>query len=211
MPKGFHFGRTQTRHYVSEYYSISAITFKQVIGAVKGNYRIDGLSKNLTDEHASFSLVSNNRWEHIALFTIKGQEIPVPLQHDNRSASNKLYLVCPYCVKNCLRLYALKTTYACRGCAKLHYPSQSEREPERLARKIRKNRKAIWGNNVSGIDDLFSSSYWPKPKGMRHNTFKQKRDALLKIEERHRVLLNEQIKAITGNTTNLADNDVLIN
>ena len=46
---------------------------------------------------------------------------------------------------------------------------------------------------------------------MRHNTFKQKRDALLKIEERHRVLLNEQIKAITGNTTNLADNDVLIN
>lgn len=197
MPKGCHYGRTQTRPYTSEYQRIPAKLFCNLLDAPVGNYSIN--SDQLSDEHKAFKLIETERWSRIAVFTIKGKEHPIPLQLDNRSASNKLYLVCPYCRHQRQHLYAVKNAYSCRKCLGLHYASQSERPMERLARRIRKQRATLWGYDWPDRYNLLEScEWWPKPKWMRYDKFSVKRMAIIKLERKYWVLAAAQIDSMFG-------------
>ncbi|WP_077340036.1 hypothetical protein [Pseudocolwellia agarivorans] len=195
MPTGFHSGRKQTRSYIGEYHRIYAKSFKCLIDSELGNYQID--SANLDKEHCQFSLIESEEWPRVMIFTIKEKKIPIPLQQDNRSASSKLYLVCPCCVKQRESLYVLKYLFACRACANLHYGSQSESKAERLARRIRKQRALIWGYDWIDRDNLFEQSYyWPKPKGINWSTYYKKRMKLNELEKEYWGISRVQMERI---------------
>ncbi|MBV1911968.1 MAG: hypothetical protein KUG78_21945 [Kangiellaceae bacterium] len=185
MPKGFHYGRTQTRHYTCEYFKISAISFKKLIDSPVGKYKIN--SEHLSKEHSNFNLITTERWKRVLIFRIKEKQIPVPLNIDKRSASNKLYLICPYCSQQRQHLYAVSNAYGCRKCLDLQYACQSERPAERLARRIRKLRREIW-RNEDWLDtvNLFERCEWyPKPKWMRWEKFNRERDKITNLENRY--------------------------
>ena len=181
MGRGIHSGRTQFRPYTNEFYRIPAKAFRSLLTSPLGDYKLNGL--DLSEAHCNFKLRDSNRWELVMEFTFDGREVPIPLRQDTRSASNKLYLVCPYCSQSRQHLYAVTNTYACRLCAGLHYASQSERQPDRLARKIRKLRRSLWGNERENIDNLLdNSSWWPKPKRVRWSTFEKKKTEIAALE-----------------------------
>lgn len=185
MPKGFHYGRTQSRHYTCEYHRIHASWFKKMLTAKLSKYRIpiDQLSK----EHQIFKLIDTKHWGRVAEFNIKDKKIPIPLRVDKRSVSNKLYFICPYCRHQRQHLYAVTNAYGCRKCLDLQYACQSERPAERLARRIRKLRAAMW-RNEEWLDtvSLFERCEWyPKPKWMRWDKFNRERDKITILEDRY--------------------------
>lgn len=184
MPRGNHYGRNKTRSYTEQYRRISAISFKPLIKAPLGEYVISG--EHLSEDHQKLALIENSDHVRIALFDIQGHEHQIALRLDNRSASNKLYISCPYCQKSKQHLYIVVNAYACRTCLRLHYPSQSERPRIRLMRRIRKRRKELWGADWPEINNMFHPiDDWPKPDGMRWHTFFNKRDAIIKLENRY--------------------------
>ena len=183
MGRGIHYNRTQTRHYTNEYHRIAARAFRHLLTSQVGRYKINGLDRS--DAHCNFTLKDADRGR-VMVFTFDNREISIQLRQDNQSASNKVYLVCPYCTHSRQHLYALSDTYACRVCAGLHYSSQSEREPDRLARRIRKLRRQLWGNDCIDADNLLESCcWWPKPKRMRSVTFEKKRTEIEALERRN--------------------------
>lgn len=195
MPKGFHFGRQQTRNYTTEYQQLHASTFKTLSTSPEGTYRIN--CEELSENHKIFTLHHSEDWQRLLLFNIAGKKLPIPLSIDTRSASKKLYLICPYCLHQRESLFAMRYGYSCRICANLHYPSQSEREYDRLFRKIRKQRRKIWGNTLPClINDMFESSiYWPKPKNMKQKSFTKQQAELQKLEQTY----HQWIKRRFGN------------
>ena len=134
------------------------------------------------------------------LFTIHNKQVPVPLQLDNASASNKLYLVCPYCATQRQYLLAVKKTYACRDCLNVHYASQSESKIDRISRRIRKQRAKLWDYDSIFVNDLFEcSSYFPKPKGLHNKTFLKKQSELINLEAEYWKLARKQLgNILTG-------------
>lgn len=197
MPKGCHYGRTQTRPYTSEYQRIPAKLFCNLLDAPVGNYSIN--SDQLSDEHKAFKLIETERWPRIAVFTIKGKEHLIPLQLDNRSASNKLYLVCPYCQHQRQHLYAVKNAYSCRKCLGLHYASQSERHKERLMRKIRNKRKKLWGADWPDVNNMFENSmYWAKPKCLHWKTFYKAQEELKQLERQYWPMIDLHFNSMFG-------------
>tara|TARA_R110000803_G_C11820229_1_gene301837 strand:+ start:122 stop:538 length:417 start_codon:yes stop_codon:yes gene_type:complete len=113
------------------------------------------------------------------------KKISVPLQTDSRSVSNKVYLICPCCVKQRQHLYMLKKLYACRECTNLSYASQSEGKQDRLARRIRKLRTNLWGSSAEINNLVESTMYFQKPKYMKWKSFEVKRDKILSIERQY--------------------------
>ncbi|MFT6909352.1 MAG: hypothetical protein ACJAS1_006068, partial [Oleiphilaceae bacterium] len=170
MPRGCFYGKSRRRVYTTECCRISAIAFKPLLNNKSGYYTITG--DQLSDQHKRFELIWAGGDHVVVEFTIDQKKIRVYLVQDNRSASNKLYIVCPYCKIRRQHLYAASNTYACRGCLRLHYPSQSKRSNIRLRQKIRNKRKKIWGEDWPDVNNLFKNSrYWPKPKGLHWKTF----------------------------------------
>lgn len=192
MPKGFHYGRAQHRAYTGEYHKLYAKTCKTLLNAELGkfNYNITCYS----EEHQTFELKEVNNIRYLS-FIINDREHQIALKLDNRSASNKLYITCPYCQKNKQHLFAFKNGYACRSCLGLHYGCQSERPQERLMRRIRKLRVELWGADFPFVYDMFDQcKYWPKPKWMRWATFEKKRSHIVKLEERYWPLVRAQME-----------------
>ncbi len=195
MPRGFHCGHSETRLYTTERYRINAQSFKVLLAGRLGKYTIT--QDYLTDEHRQFELFDTAEWGRLMLFKISGKQCPVPLSLDNRSASNKLYLICPYCTHQRQHLYAMRYGYACRTCGQLHYPSQSEREEARLMRKIRKLRIQVWGHNWPEVHNLIDNSdWWPKPKGMRWATFEKHRKGLKSLENSHNHMMEKWLRIL---------------
>jgi hypothetical protein len=181
MPKGHHCGRTQLRSYTTDYHRISAKVFKSLLTADIGNYcvNVDFLSR----EHQELKLTELENGVRLMTFNINKQSHKIVLKLDNRSASNKLYITCPYCQKKRQHLYAIKTAYVCRECVCLNYTSQSERTNERLIRRIRKLRIQLWGYDWPDVDNMFNNiRYWSKPRWMRWGTFEQKRNKIIELE-----------------------------
>jgi len=194
MPKGHHYGRAQTRAYTTEYQRIHANVFNQLLTKPLGSYSIN--SEYLDDDHKTFFLNENDRGVRYIEFTINDKSHQIALKLDNRSASNKLYITCPYCQEQRQSLYAVKYAYACRQCIKLHYVSQSERPQDRLLRRIRKLRKELWGYDCPDVNNIFEQvTYWPKPKWVRWKKFKQNRDQIVELEKRYWPMISAQIKA----------------
>lgn len=197
MPKGHHYGRKQTRAYTSEYHRINARVFKSLLTEPLGNYSID--SDHLSDGHQKLTLKENKNGVRSMIFTINNKPHKIALKLNNSSASNKLYIICPYCQKQRQSLYALKYAYACRQCIGLHYASQSERSQDRLMRRIRKLRKELWGYDWPEINNMFEQvAYWPKPKWMRWKTFEQKRNNIILLEKKYWPMAITQMKTTFG-------------
>lgn len=184
MPRGHHYGRSQTRSYTTQYCSVPAKVFKQLLTAPVGHYN---LSRNLlSDEHNALELTESESGNRSLTFVIAGKPHYIALQQDNRSVSNKLYITCPYCRKQRQKLFAIKTAYACRECLNLSYLCQSKGKQERLARRIRKLRNELWGVDYPQINNLFENILlWPKPKWTRWRTFECKREKILALEARY--------------------------
>jgi hypothetical protein len=182
MPKGHHYGRTQARAYTAGYHRIYDNIFKNLVTASLGNYMLS--SDSLSSEHKKLTLSEQTDGNRYLTFTINDKPHKIALKLDNSSASNKLYISCPYCQKQRQSLYAIKYAYACRQCIGLHYASQSERPQERLMRRIRKLRKELWGYDWPDVNSMFENIYyWPKPKWMRWTTFEQKRNNITELEK----------------------------
>jgi hypothetical protein len=197
VPKGHHYGRTQARAYTGEYHRINASVFKSLLTKPLGSYLIH--SDRLSDEHKKLSLKENKNGVRYVTFAINDKPHTIELKLDNRSASNKLYITCPYCQKQRQSLYAIKYAYACRQCIGLHYATQSERPQERLMRRIRKLRKELWGYDWPDVNNMFEQvAYWPKPKWMRWKTFEQKRNKITELEKRYWPMADIQMKAMFG-------------
>ncbi len=178
----FHSGRK--RSYIHEYFRIPAKIFKHLLNLQLGFYKITG--DDLGEGHNTFELVRSKSRSHSLVFTIKDREIFIPLQLDSRSASKKLYLLCPHCHHQRQHLYAVEFSYACRQCLGLHYATQSERPLVRLRRKIRRLRKALWGNDWPKVLELGQySKFWPKPKWMKWDKFIRERNKIAKLEEEY--------------------------
>jgi len=197
MPKGHHYGRAQTRAYTGEYHRIHANVFKPLLTTPLGSYSIN--SEYLSDNHRKLVLKENKNSVRYVTFTINDKPHQIALKLDNRSASNKLYITCPYCQKQRQSLYAIKYAYGCRQCIGLHYASQSERPNERLMRRIRKLRKELWGYDWPDVNNMFEQvSYWPKPKWMRWKKFEQKRDKITELEKQYWPMVDAQMKVMFG-------------
>ena len=197
MPKGHHYGRTQTRAYMTEYHRISAKVFKSLLTVPIGDYSLNG--DFLSSEHQKLKLTELDNGARLMTFIINNQPHQIALKLDNRSVSNKLYITCPYCQKQRQSLYVIKNAYACRECLNLHYASQSERSNERLMRRIRKLRKEVWGYDWPEINNMFQQvAYWPKPKWMRWKTFEQKRNKITELENRYWPMAITQMKSSFG-------------
>jgi len=182
MPKGNHYGRARTRSYTSEYQRIFAKTFKSLLNKPLGDYFIN--SDSLSNEHRKLTLTTLNNDIRVITFTIKNKRHQIALKLDSRSASNKLYITCPYCHKQRQHLYAVKSAYVCRECLGLHYASQSERSQDRLMRRIRKLRKELWGADYPEVNSMFQNIYyWPKPKKLHWKTFERKRNNIIELEK----------------------------
>lgn len=198
MPKGHHYGHSQKRAYTISYQHITAKIFTALLDSPLGQYNIN--SKRLSSEHCTFTLASTTGGVKYIVFTINNKEHQIALITDNRSASNKLYISCPYCQKKRQHLYAIKTAYACRQCIGLHYATQSEDHHARLMRRIRKLRANLWGNDWPDINNMFVNVYhWPKPKGKRWDSFYKKRAELIKLEALYWPMAVKRIDAIGRN------------
>jgi len=197
MPKGHHYGRKQIRAYTSEYHRIQANVFKSLLTKPVGNYSIT--SDDLSNEHQKFKLTNLECGVRLMTFTRNDKPHKIALILDKRSASNKLYITCPYCQKQRQSLYAIKYAYGCRQCIGLHYACQSERPNERLMRRIRKLRKELWGYDWPDVNNMFEQVvYWPKPKWMRLKTFEKKRDKITELENKNWPMVDDQMKAMFG-------------
>jgi hypothetical protein len=195
MPKGHHYGRTQTRTYTGEYHRIHANVFKPLLTTALGSYSIN--SEHLSDDHQKLTLKENKNGVRYVTFTINDKPHEIALKLDARSVSKKLYITCPYCQKQRQSLYAIKSAYGCRQCIGLHYASQSERPQERLMRRIRKLRKELWGYDWPEVNNMFENiHYWPKPKWMRWKTFEQKRDKITELEKKYWPFVDSQIEKL---------------
>ena len=162
-----------------------------------GIYTIN--SEHLSDNHSKLVLKENKNDVRYVEFTINDKAHKIALKRDNRSASNKLYITCPYCQKQRQSLYAIKYAYACRQCIGLHYASQSERPNERLMRRIRKLRKELWGYDWPDVNNMFEQvAYWPKPKWMRWKTFNLKRNKITELENKYWPMVDAQMKTTFG-------------
>jgi hypothetical protein len=197
MPKGHHYGRTQTRAYTGEYHRIHAKLFRQLLTKPIGSYSLN--SDNLSDEHRKLALKENKNSFRFITFTINEKPHQIALKLDHSSASNKLYITCPYCQKQRQHLYAIKYAFGCRQCIGLHYASQSERPQERLMRRIRKLRVKLWGNDWPDVNNMFEQvAYWPKPKWARWKTFEQKRNKIIELEKKYWPMAMAQMKTTFG-------------
>jgi hypothetical protein len=197
MPKGHHYGRTQVRAYTGEYHRIYANVFKSLLTEPLGSYSIN--ADHLNNDHKKLTLIENENGVRYITFSINDKPHKIALKLDNSSASNKLYITCPYCQKQRQSLYAIKYAYACRQCIGLHYASQSERPNERLMRRIRKLRKELWGYDWPDVNNMFENIYyWPKPKWIRWKTFEQKRNNITELEKKYWPMADIQMKTMFG-------------
>ena len=181
----------QTRPYTTEYHRINANVFKSLLTMPVGNYSLN--SEHLSNDHCKFELSENKTGDRVIVFNIDNKPHRIKLSVDNRSASTKLYLCCPYCKTNKESLYAIKTAYACRTCIGLHYASQSERPKDRLLRSIRSKRKSLWGNR----ENVCNMSYhFDKPKHMKRETYYAKQHKIIRLEEAYLGAVMEQIERL---------------
>ena len=202
MPKGSHYGRTKTRAYTVEYQRIYASTFKPLLTKPLGDYSLN--SQSLNDDHRKLVLKENSNGVRYVIFTINNKPHQIALKLDSRSASNKLYITCPYCQKQRQHLYAVKNAYACRDCLGLHYATQAERPRDRLMRKIRKKRKSIWGADWPEVNNLFAhSQYWSKPKGTHWKTFLKAKDELYQLERNYWPMVELHFESQFGHLRNI--------
>ncbi|EAW26006.1 hypothetical protein ATW7_05521 [Alteromonadales bacterium TW-7] len=189
MPKGFHYGRIQLRQYTTQFNKLFASELKSLLSLPLGSYR-------LVDNASSTPIELKEKGNGNRFISFKNSTLKIQLITCKRSVSTKLYLTCPYCQTRRQHLYRNRDSYACKTCLRLYYASQSEREQDRLARKIRKLRKGIWGS-LDGINNLTESvQYFAKPKSKHWVKFEYEKAVLLELERKYWMLADVQINKL---------------
>ena len=114
--------------------------------------------------------------------TINGVARAIRITTTQAGYGVRYWYLCPHCCTRVAKLYIGQRDIACRKCWKLHYASQSEDGLARMRRNIRRQRFALWGNTEQ-TRNLFNRPHtFPKPKGMRWETFDQRVAALERSE-----------------------------
>ncbi|MCD1125340.1 hypothetical protein LPW36_04750 [Jinshanibacter sp. LJY008] len=111
------------------------------------------------------------------------------------------WYLCPHCSSRVADLFVGKKDIACRKCWKLHYASQSENQIDRMRRNIIKQRVAIWGGYPPASNLFERVTYFPKPKGMRWETFERKRNKLIQDEAHYWLAFLPIVDKICGSIT----------
>lgn len=108
------------------------------------------------------------------------------------------WYVCPHCMKRAAKLYIGKKDIGCRECWKLHYKSQSEDKSNRMRMSIRRQRYAIWGDGEQFCNLFNHPNTFPKPKGMRWETFERKLARLIQYEAAYWLAFSQVVDRLTG-------------
>ena len=108
------------------------------------------------------------------------------------------WYVCPHCVKRVAKLYIGSKDIGCRKCWKLHYKSQSVDKLDRMRMSIRRQRYAIWGDGEQFRNLFNHANTFPKPKGMRWETFERKLSRLIMYEAAYWRAVGPVVDKITG-------------
>ncbi|MGP2427639.1 hypothetical protein V1954_20665 [Yersinia sp. 2538 StPb PI] len=108
------------------------------------------------------------------------------------------WYLCPHCVSRVAKLYIGSKDIACRKCWGLHYASQSEDRLGRMRMMLRRQRYAIWGNTEQTRNLTISPYLFPKPKGMRWETFERKLARLIASEQAYWRAFSPLVDRITG-------------
>lgn len=117
------------------------------------------------------------------VMTINGVTRAIRITTTQAGYGVRQWYVCPHCGGRVAKLYIGEKDIACRKCWKLHYASQSEDRLGRMRRSIRSKRYAIWGNNEKTRNLANHPYIFPKPKGMRWETFDRKVAELVQYEQ----------------------------
>lgn len=130
--------------------------------------------------------------------TINGVTRAIGITTTQAGYGVRQWYVCPHCGTRAAKLYIGKKDIACRKCWKLHFASQSEDQLTRMRRDIRRQRYAIWGNTERTRNLAYSPHLFPKPKGMRWETFDRKVARLMRCELAYWQAFTSVVDRITG-------------
>lgn len=127
-----------------------------------------------------------------------GKVIPLRVSVTETGYGVRFWYCCPYCNSRRASLFIGARDIACRECWGLHYASQSEGRLDRMRRRMWKMRTALWPD-YKPAGSLFNHPYdFPKPKGMRWDTFTEKRAALVAYESAYWSAFRPVVERITG-------------
>lgn len=96
--------------------------------------------------------------------------------------------LCPVCNAPRRYLYSADARFLCRGCYRLPYATQRERDADRAGRKARKLRRKL------GVDVSPEMPIWPKPEGMHWRTF----EAIAQEIHRNEEVLMQHMELLLG-------------
>lgn len=137
------------------------------------------------------------------VMTINGVTRIIRISLTDAGYGVRQWYTCPHCGKRVAKLYIGKADIACRKCWNLHYTSQSEDRLGRMRMKIRRQRYAIWGNTEQTRNLANDPCSFPKPKGMRWDTFNKKVAALVRYESAYWQAFTPVVDKICGRVKRL--------
>lgn len=129
---------------------------------------------------------------------IDGKIIPLKVCVTEAGYGVRSWYCCPHCDSRRASLFIGASDIACRECWGIHYASQSESQLDRMRRRMWKLRAALWPD-YEPARSLFNHPYeFPKPKGMRWETFTEKRAALVAYESAYWLAFRPVVERISG-------------
>lgn len=167
--------RPQSRHYTD---ALPTIGHGTIAAIRKFKNNGEGL---LWDTSAGKLIIGKNGDNYLVI--IGDKRFSLSLATTQAGYGVRYWYLCPHCYKRRAELYLGSNNLACRECWKLHYASQSESNIDRLRRKVRAGRFAIWGYSPD-ISNLTKHVYsFDKPKGMRWEKFREKVAEQARLED----------------------------
>ncbi|ELW7388866.1 hypothetical protein AB8939_17020 [Yersinia enterocolitica] len=130
--------------------------------------------------------------------TINGVTRAIRITTTQAGYGIRQWYVCPHCIKRVAKLYIGSKDIGCRECWKLHYKSQSGDGLDRMRMNIRRQRVAIWGDGERVLNLFNHPETFPKPKGMRWETFERKLARLIASEQAYWRAFSPLVDRITG-------------
>lgn len=112
-------------------------------------------------------------------YSHQGTSVSFPIDLTRSSCNyggSRLWACCPQCRHRVGTLYLTGSAWACRKCARLSYPSQSDDETGRAWRAQYKIEARLAGGKGEW-------NGWRKPKGMHKRTFDRLRYKIILLEE----------------------------
>lgn len=143
-----------------------------------------GDTAGLRQQNNDVPMVARKTAEGYAI-EINGTTITIRTTLTQAGYGHREWYVCSHCGGRVAKLYLGYGEIACRECFGLHYRSQSEGKIDRMARDVRRQRYAIWGDNEQTRNLLNKSRFFPKPKGVRQETFNRKLSELMEKEREY--------------------------